>query len=254
MASVLVIGDSCVDEYQYCRTSRLAPEMPVPVVEIIDTHSSDGMAANVSRNLTALGCDNALITNTNWQNIRKTRVVDGASNHMFVRLDRNQSVSGIDLRSIPQHLPVDAIIISDYDKGFLSEEAIEFLTRLHPLVVLDTKKTLGDWANDAAYIKINEHEFERSDSFMTTHLRNKIICTMGPRGCSFRGKRYPAEAVNVRDVSGAGDTFVAAFTYQLCTSHDVEQSIRFAVSCSTQIVQQRGMSIPDGFGRTRDSQ
>ena len=48
---ILVIGDSCIDSYAYCRSTRLAPDKPVPVLEVLDTVNTPGMAYNVFRNV-----------------------------------------------------------------------------------------------------------------------------------------------------------------------------------------------------------
>ena len=71
---ILVIGDSCVDNFVYCDISRLCPEAPVPVLQPINTVTNAGVAGNVVRNLIALGAEVELITNE--INIRKTRYVD----------------------------------------------------------------------------------------------------------------------------------------------------------------------------------
>ena len=61
---------------------------------------------------------------------------------------------------------------------------------------------------NAKFIKINEHEYERSGSYVDS-LENKVIKTMGGQGCEYRGKIYPVDKVDVLDVSGADDTFIA---------------------------------------------
>ena len=53
---VLVVGDSCVDEYQYGHVDRLSPEAPVPVFQCDTALNNFGMGANVAKNLTVLGC------------------------------------------------------------------------------------------------------------------------------------------------------------------------------------------------------
>ena len=86
---VLVVGDSCVDHFVYCHVDRLCPEAPVPVLRPYQTTSNSGMAGNVARNLTSLGVDVDLTTNS--VNIRKTRYVDNKSGQMIMRLDEEDS-------------------------------------------------------------------------------------------------------------------------------------------------------------------
>jgi len=94
---ILVIGDSCIDSYAYCKSTRLAPDKPVPVLEVLDTINTPGMAYNVFRNVISLtsfpkGID--LLTNERYEDVVKTRYVDAFSNHMFMRVD---SVVNIDM-------------------------------------------------------------------------------------------------------------------------------------------------------------
>ena len=170
---ILVIGDSCIDSYAYCRSTRLAPDKPVPVLEVLDTVNTPGMAYNVFRNVVSLtkfpkGID--LLTNERYEDVVKTRYVDAFSNHMFMRVDSVVNIDRIKDNNIKDGY--DTVIISDYDKGFLIAEDIEYICTNHPQVFLDTKKILGNWANAARFIKINNHEYERSkDYFQNTNVQ-----------------------------------------------------------------------------------
>ena len=62
---ILVIGDSCIDEFVYGDINRISPEAPIPVFLPTHTEKNDGMAKNVSNNVRSLGCDIELITNQN---------------------------------------------------------------------------------------------------------------------------------------------------------------------------------------------
>ena len=53
-------------------------------------------------------------------------------------------------------------MISDYNRGFLHEDDIAEICSNHPNVFIDTKKELGLWVKSAAYIKINNVEYEKS--------------------------------------------------------------------------------------------
>ena len=91
---VLVIGESCRDIYNYGACSRLCPEAPVPVFNSIKLVENGGMAMNVYSNLLSLGALPDIKTNDNWQSITKTRFVDMRTNHMFMRLDNNDTQYG----------------------------------------------------------------------------------------------------------------------------------------------------------------
>jgi len=243
---ILVVGEGCRDIFNYGVCNRLCPEAPVPVFNSITTTENGGMAINVQQNLLKLGVDVELLTNTNWKDITKTRFIDQRANHMFMRLDCNDNKYGkkndkIKIRNI-NYDRYDAIIISDYDKGFLSEEDIIFIAANHKLVFLDTKKILGDWCRDVKYIKINNYEYERTKHKIGTKVKKKLIITLGPEGAKYNNIIYPVPQVEIKDASGAGDTFVAALTVKYVATKDVGESIIFANECATQVVQKRGVN------------
>ena len=121
------------------------------------------------------------------------------------------------------------------------EEDIQFICENHPLVFLDTKKPIGPWAENVTYIKINNDELNRAQKITKT-IRNKLIVTLGPDGASHQGKIYPVETAEVKDLSGAGDTFLAALCTHYCATKNISDSIAYANECATQVVQRRGVS------------
>ena len=134
MTKILVIGDSCIDVYSYCKSNRLAPDKPVPVLEVVDTVETPGMAFNVFNNALSLSNDPKgidLLTNPNYQEVTKNRYVDQSSNHMFLRVDSSTQVERLVRKEIEKEY--DTVIISDYDKGFLTTEDIEYICTLYPL-------------------------------------------------------------------------------------------------------------------------
>jgi D-beta-D-heptose 7-phosphate kinase/D-beta-D-heptose 1-phosphate adenosyltransferase len=239
MARIQVIGESCIDIFTYCDATRLAPDLPVPVLQILNTERNPGMAANVHRNIQTKLPSATLITNSNWESLLKNRFMHESSNHMFLRVDSPHLVEPIDLNEID--FSVDIIVISDYNKGFLSESAINEIAENHDLVFLDTKKNLGPWADRATFIKINDFEYNGSRDFLTETLRNKIIHTCGPRGCNFLGVNYPVERLEVKDSSGAGDSFLAALVVEYSESKNIISSIVAANLAASKIVGTRGV-------------
>ena len=113
---VLVIGDSCTDKFVYGECNRICPEAPVPVFNPIEQKSNGGMAKNVFNNLKSLASkwDIDLITNTN--EITKTRLVDIKTNQMLLRVDEDDKCDRV--KNIKDFDDYDAIVISDYNKGF----------------------------------------------------------------------------------------------------------------------------------------
>ena len=249
MSKVLIIGDSCVDEYIYCTTNRFCPDAPVPVLKPESYVCTEGMAGNVADNLRALGVDVELISNANQ--IKKTRYVDERTNHMFIRIDEGEddifpvakkTLDGIDWNQY------DAVIISDYCKGFLTEDEIAYISNQHINTFLDTKKSIGNWASNINFIKINEVESNQNKTFLENNdsFYDKVISTLGSKGARYKGELFPVDKVDVRDTSGAGDTFMAGLVYAYIThiygsfDEQIHTAIKFANKCSTQVVQKKG--------------
>lgn len=249
MVEVLVIGDSCVDEYIYCTTDRFCPDAPVPVLKPGSYVLTEGMAGNVADNLTSLGAKVTLITNASQ--IKKTRYVDERTNHMFVRIDEGEDdISPIAKKTLEniKWNKYDAIVISDYCKGFLTEDEIAYISNQHINVFLDTKKSIGDWASNIDFIKINEVELDYSIGYLHDNASiysSKVITTLGSKGAQYDGIIYPVDKVDVRDTSGAGDTFMAGLVYAYITERNVGNAIKFANKCSTQVVQKKGTAKID---------
>ena len=241
MSRVLVIGDSCNDIFIYGDIHRVCPEAPVPVFNPTHRTENGGMAKNVVRNLEALGCNVEFISNDN--SIKKIRYVDNRSNQMVLRVDENDTCRSINDKEIDYiekfYMNFDAVIISDYCKGFLDEEDICFIADKCNNVFLDTKKEIGDWVNDVDFIKINELEYEKN--YKGKPNNDKLIVTLGSKGCQYMGETFPVNEVSVKDVSGAGDTFMAGLVVKYIKTLDIKESIHFAQKCTTKVVQKIGV-------------
>tara|TARA_R110002074_G_scaffold208668_4_gene377462 strand:+ start:2069 stop:2821 length:753 start_codon:yes stop_codon:yes gene_type:complete len=243
---ILVIGETCRDVFTYGICTRLSPESPVPVFNPIETITNDGMAKNVHSNILSLDIDCHLVTNPSWQDITKTRFIEKRSNHMFLRVDKNDSNYGrINLKNI-NFKEYDIVVISDYDKGFVTEEDIETISRLHAVTFLDTKKKLGNWCENIKFIKINNFEYDKTKDSLTSQLKDKMIITLGGGGAQYQGKIFPVDKVEVKDVAGAGDTFIAGLVVKYSETQSIADSIDFANQCATLAVQKRGVSIVGG--------
>jgi D-beta-D-heptose 7-phosphate kinase/D-beta-D-heptose 1-phosphate adenosyltransferase len=241
MSQITIIGESCLDVFVYCDAIRLAPDLPVPVLQEIHIETNPGMAANVQRNINARSVSTTLVTNKNWNEVIKRRYMHDGSNHMFFRVDTPHNIARLDIREL--ELKADVIVISDYNKGYLSESDIEFICNSHPLVFLDTKKVLGAWAEKASFIKINHFEYMNSKSQLTNTLSQKIIHTRGSEGCDFQGKNYPVEKIEIRDTSGAGDSFMAALVVEFLNTSNIEDSIIAANYAASRVVKTRGVGV-----------
>jgi len=243
---VLVIGDGCSDVFRYGTCDRISPEAPVPIMKPTRTTGNGGMAINVYENLKALGVDCDIVTN----DIRpvKTRYVDEISNQMLLRVDEKDEIKPLtakELESIDftQYM---AVVISDYDKGYLSDVDIKYITDRHDLVFMDTKKKLGKWAMNVRYIKLNNKEFNENvcREFKDRYEHNLIV-TKGRNGAVLNfSKEFPIEDEHeVRDLSGAGDTFLAALVADYIKNSDIRSAIRFANRCAAWVVSQKGVVV-----------
>ena len=256
---ILVVGDSCLDTFIYGDIERIAPEAPVPVIKPKYKKENGGMAANVVANLKSLGAEVDLITNSTL--IKKIRFVDERYNQMVLRVDENDFCNRINFKDITfegekkslktSSLNSDyinknynAIVISDYCKGFLTEEDIEKFTSYDVPTFLDTKKFLGNYCNNVDFIKINSEEHKKNYERLPNYpdLLDKLIVTKGKYGCEYKEKIYPTEEVPVKDVSGAGDTFIAGLVFEYVKSKNIEKAINFAQECTTKVVQKSGVS------------
>jgi D-glycero-beta-D-manno-heptose-7-phosphate kinase len=246
--NVLVIGDNCVDRFVYGTAVRLAPEAPVPVFNPVNETINDGMAGNVIANLKALGLN--VLSIYNEEQIIKSRYVDDRSGQILLRIDENDKVKRINIDNIKQiinnqykGINIDAIIISDYDKGFLEEEDIQFICMNNKHVFIDTKKILDNYCTHASFIKINHVEYAHTEySLKDLNIEDKLIITLSNKGCQYKGKLFPVEKVQIKDVSGAGDTFLSGLVAEYIRTKNIEKAIVFAQSCATIVVQKLGVS------------
>jgi len=241
--NILIIGDSCKDVFIYGSCKRMAPAAPVPVFIPEFAKENLGMAGNVFENFRSLKVDCRLITNEN--EIIKTRYVDRHTNHMIVRIDSGEEqITRIDNLDNIDFSPYDAVVISDYNKGFLLEEDIEEISRRHDCVFVDTKKLLGDWAKSVKFIKINEEEYNRTKHLLIGKkwYKDKLIITLGSKGCTYKDINYSVAKVEIKDLTGAGDTFLTGFVYHYLTTRLIDDSLVFANDCATRVVQKKGVN------------
>lgn len=235
---ILLAGDSCIDEYLYGTCDRLNPEAPVPVLKVKNIEVKFGMAANVLHNLKSFGCDVDFITG-DVRSVKK-RYIDIRSKQHIIRVDDDKISLPFTSPSIQSLTQFDAIVLSDYNKGFLTyENIIDVRNNFQGPIFIDTKKqNIG--AFQGCFVKINETEYKNR-----TSINDQLIVTLGSKGAMYRSNDiknfYPGEPAEVVDVCGAGDTFLAALTYKYLETKDIGTAIRFANKCSAITVQHRGV-------------
>ena len=228
MHNVIVIGDKCTDKYVFGKTTRLSPEQPVPVLDQTRIEERPGMAGNTELNLQAFGVNTVLLSQR--ESITKTRFVDTNSGYQLMRLDETPKVSRIanaELKMAMMHMNPDAIVISDYDKGYISDDDLWHLCHnFNRPVFVDTKKRRL-FHKDNVFWKINKKEYDLLDK---DHLPNDshLIVTLGSDGALWSGMKFLPQVVKVFDVCGAGDTFMAALVYEFLKTKNMQKSIDLA--------------------------
>lgn len=215
---VLLIGDSCTDEYVYGFCERLNPEAPVPILKFNRKETKNGMAWNVRENIESFGIEVYMITNQ--ETITKTRYIDEKYNQQILRVDNEPSLKPMSYDLPDEHF--DALVISDYDKGFLSNEKVfELVEWFDGPVFIDSKKT--KLPKESCFVKINDLEFSKLDN-----PSDNLIITRGSKGAEYQGKLYPGEKVDIFDAVGAGDTFLSALVYFYLKCGKIEEAIPYA--------------------------
>jgi D-beta-D-heptose 7-phosphate kinase/D-beta-D-heptose 1-phosphate adenosyltransferase len=243
---VLVIGELCEDIFIYCECKRLSPEAPVPILNPIEITRNDGMAGNVVNNLISIDKNIYVERWHQSQKITKTRFVDKKSNHMFLRLDEGEeNISPINLTHniLSDISKYDVVLVSDYDKGYLTHEFLNMIGNSSKLSILDSKKKLTKKIiNSFTFVKLNEKEAKNNEEFKDC---KNIITTLGSGGASYDGTIYPSpNPKETIDVSGAGDTFTASFILEYSKSKNIKKSIIFANKMASIVVSIRGVATP----------
>jgi len=242
---ILVIGESCKDIFVYGKTDRLCPEGPAPVFNPLFSATNGGMAKNVEKNIISMGVSCDIHTNKNWERVKKTRYIDYNFNHLFLRVDEcDDKIKRTKELETINYSDYEVVIISDYNKGFLTENDIKYIGSAHKNVFLDTKKHLYEnWCAGIRYIKINSFEYERTKHTLSKNMYEKLIVTLGSDGCIYKDETYPVPKVEMKDSSGAGDTFIAALAIKYLETSNIVDAIKHANLHATEVVQKRGVAV-----------
>jgi len=297
---VLIVGDVILDHYIWGDVQRISPEAPVPVVHATrETHTAGG-AANVALNLAALGVPTILAGSHGQDHagtqlvallgsagvdthlcqsaptrptIVKTRVI--ARNQQLCRIDHESASSAYRLAATPALMQAladsDAVIISDYAKGVVSQELLDELIsqarKLGKTIALDPKPSRKLAFRHASLLTPNRHEalqlaglpepeygqaYPLDDVCARIHEHyapDVLIVTLGADGMAIsRGGKVetvlPTHAREVFDVSGAGDTVIATLTAALAAGASPCDAASFANTAAGIVVSKMGTATP----------
>lgn len=289
---VLVVGDVMLDRYWFGEVSRISPEAPVPVVKVERSEERLGGAANVARNVAALGATATLLsvvgTDEAGQILQRLLAAEGidASLHpdpdllTTVKLrviGRQQQLVRVDFENWPAHevlrtkllefsqrLPdCDVVILSDYGKGGLTHitEMIRLARAAGKRVLVDPKgddytrytgatmvtpnraelrEVVGKWSSDDDLVR-------RAQGLRTQLELEALLLTRSEEGMSLFGaagvSHEAAQAREVYDVSGAGDTVIATMAVMLASGADAVSAMQLANRAAGIVVGKLGTAV-----------
>jgi len=237
---ILLIGDSCYDYYHYGEVNRISPEAPIPIFDHKHTEKKFGMAANVLENLRAL--DVEVHFHTQFKE-NKNRYIDLKSKQQILRVDEKIKPEGFDhiIYDLIHYEYYDAIVISDYGKGFFRRSDYDILREnFEGHIFIDTKDPVLD-LYEGAIVKINQYEHDKSDLGMYV---KDLIVTYGGDMVTWRDRTFHPPRVVAHDVCGAGDTFLAALAVRYTETNDMPTAIDFAMKAAAVTVKHIGVYAP----------
>ncbi|HYT98443.1 MAG TPA: D-glycero-beta-D-manno-heptose-7-phosphate kinase [Casimicrobiaceae bacterium] len=291
-AHVLVVGDVMLDRYWFGDVDRISPEAPVAVAKIARTEERPGGAANVARNIAALGASATLLSVTGDDEAGKAleRLLEGERvTTLFLRdaaitttvklrvIARQQQLLRIDFEQAPSHEllsakladyerllgEVDVVVMSDYGKGGLAHIAtmIDSARARGTRVLVDPKGE--DWAKyrGANLLTPNlgelrqvigrwhdEQELGRKAQWLRSELAiDALLVTRSEEGMTLFSAEgavsIPAQAREVYDVSGAGDTVIATLGTLIAAGASVEDAMRLANEAAGVVVGKLGTAV-----------
>lgn len=289
---ILVIGDVMLDRYWFGEVDRISPEAPVPVVRVARREDRLGGAANVARNIVALGAQASLMglvgddeagekvaTLAQDEGIQARLVVDASMpTTLKMRvLGRQQQLLRVDFEQLPEDGGLDAlmadmrgivaghdiVVLSDYAKGCLArvEGLIAACRQAGVPVLVDPKghdytryqgatiitpnrlemsQAVGTWKDEADLE-------ERAQALRERLGLEALLITRSEQGMtlfSATGRHHiDAQAHEVFDVSGAGDTVLATLAVARAAGLDWKAAVRWANRAGGIVVGKLGTSV-----------
>lgn len=302
--NILVVGDLILDHYIWGNCERISPEAPVQVIDVKRESLNLGGACNVANNLISLesnvwicgmvGCDEAgntlkqelknrgikiegIFSNPLRPTTQKSRLI--AAHQQVVRIDREDKSPICQegekfILDFVEHTLVESklqcLVLSDYQKGVLSEsltQSLIALAKAHNLkILIDPKGKDYTKYKGATLLTPNKKEAIQAtginvcdeDSLQDCIVALQKMCalevsliTLSEDGIAFatrdsiqegsvKVERMPTIAREVFDVTGAGDTAIASLAYMLALGKPVSQSVYFANAAAAVVVSKVG--------------
>ena len=276
-ARLLVVGDVMLDRYWFGDTNRISPEAPVPVVKVGKIDERLGGAANVARNVAALGAKTTIlgVIGDDEPGNRVTELLKSSGVDSQLEIDskvpttvklrviaRQQQLIRLDFEEAPSEAALahkleryeklvgdaDVVILSDYGKGALGQVAlmIEQARAQKKMILVDPKgddyakyrgatvltpnrselrQVVGQWANEEDLTK-------RAQDLRKSLDLEALLLTRSEEGMSLFTdagvSHVKAQAREVFDVSGAGDTVIGTLAVALAAGWPLERAMALA--------------------------
>ncbi len=275
--NLLVVGDVMLDRYWFGDSDRISPEAPVPVVQVAKVDERLGGAANVARNVAALGANTTILgvvgedeagnrisellkqsgvnsqleVDPNVPTTVKLRVI--ARQQQLIRLDFEETPSQTALEQKLARFEkalgtADVLVLSDYGKGALSQVAamIEYARAQNKVILVDPKGEDYEKYRGATVLTPNRSELRqvvgrwadeddlarRAQDLRRSLGIQALLLTRSEEGMSLftdQGVSHVrAQAREVFDVSGAGDTVIATLAVALAAQWPLDRAMALA--------------------------
>tara|TARA_Y100000768_G_scaffold185449_1_gene138863 strand:- start:3179 stop:4579 length:1401 start_codon:yes stop_codon:yes gene_type:complete len=237
---------------------------------LISKLSNDVTSKNIKKLLINNEINFKIITSKDYSSPVKKRIVQ--NDHQFCRLDNENffKLKKKDENKIVRFVKKDinkfqSLIISDYSKGFLTnsllKKVINIFKKNNKKIYTDPKNRNIEVYKNSSFICPNQTEFydffdyqklpftEKSTIKLLKKTKaNAFVVTKGSEGISVFFKKgnkmdIPQTDVNVYDVTGAGDTFIALLSYLLSNEIDLINSIKISSFACGKIVQKKHTAV-----------
>ena len=275
--NLLVVGDVMLDRYWFGDSDRISPEAPVPVVQVAKVDERLGGAANVARNVAALGANTTILgvvgEDEAGKRIGELLRQSGVNSQLEVDpqvpttvklrvIARQQQLIRLDFEETPSQTALeqklarfekalgtaDVLVLSDYGKGALSQVAamIEYARAQNKVILVDPKGEDYEKYRGATVITPNRSELRQvvgrwaDEDDLTRRAQDlrrslgidALLLTRSEEGMSLftdQGVSHVrAQAREVFDVSGAGDTVIATLAVALAAQWPLDRAMALA--------------------------
>lgn len=281
--NILVVGDIMLDKYIVGKVTRISPEAPVPVVEVSGEYTVLGGCGNVAANIKSIGAQVSVVSSIGsdlngkiildkMKNIDindftfigseittcKERIVAGARQIQMLRVDRevikpvdsNALIEFID-KIVFQYKKYDFIIISDYAKGIISKDLMNYLKTKNIKIIVDPKPSHSIYYENVFMLTPNEKEYFKLKASNESTLKSVeyTLVTKGREGMELYENGnpnpfvIPAEPVEVYNVAGAGDVVVSVISVAMACGFSPLEAAKISNLCAGYAVTKTGTCV-----------